>query len=227
MMASLPFGVIATACGGPAIVCSTPSTTAVILGGNWEASITARLWEGAGCGEADTPSTRAYLPSFADTIRSAALDSWGHRAPATRRAAEACDRKSFMGVSWLQSAGLRGIWANSTGPLLTAQAATATSGRRRRIAACTTKVIRPPAARQAARNSIGAIVLPVTSRIHGTTFWAMKPPRLPTELMAASPAAADAPVRNLEGRLHSTGWGAKMPAAAMHKKANFTALPGT
>src|SRR3954449_10929453 len=118
MMASLPSGVIATACGGPAIVCSTPSTTAVILGGNWDASITARLSEGAGCGYVEARSTRTYLPSFADTIRSAALDSWGHRAPATRRAAEVCDRKSFMCVSWLQSAGLRGIWASSTGPLL-------------------------------------------------------------------------------------------------------------
>ncbi len=63
---------------------------------------------------------------------------------------------------------------------------------RRRIAACTTKVIRAPAVRHAARNSIGAMVLPVASRIHGTRFWAMKPPRLPTELMAASPAAAEA-----------------------------------
>src|SRR3954454_15130812 len=107
-MASLPSGVMATACGGPAIVCSTPSTTAVTLGGDWEASITARLSEGAGCGEGAAPSTRTYLPSFADTIRSAALDGWGHRAPATRRAAEACDRKTSMGVSWLQSAGLRG-----------------------------------------------------------------------------------------------------------------------
>ena len=41
--------------------------------------------------------------------------------------------------------------------------------------------------------------------IHGTTFCAMKPPRLPTELIAASPAAAEAPVRNFDGRLHSTG----------------------
>src|SRR3954454_3257014 len=98
---------------------------------------------------------------------------------------------------------------------------------RRRMAACTTKVINPPAARQAARNSIGAIVLPVASRIHGTTFWAMKPPRLPTELIAARPAAAEAPVRNFEGKLHSTGWGANIPAAAPHKKANFSAFPGT
>jgi hypothetical protein len=37
----------------------------------------------------------------------------------------------------------------------------ATSGWRRRIAACTKKVIRPPAARHTARKSIGAIVLPV------------------------------------------------------------------
>ena len=78
----------------------------------------------------------------------------------------------------------------------------ATSGWRRQIAACTKKVIRPPAARHAARKSIGAIVLPVASRIHGTTFCAMKPPRLPTELIAASPAAAEAPVRNFDGRLH-------------------------
>ena len=76
-------------------------------------------------------------------------------------------------------------------------------------------------------NSIGAMVLPVASRIHGTTFWAMNPPRLPTELIAASPAAAQAPVRNLEGKLHNTGWGANMPAAAPHRKANFSALPGT
>jgi hypothetical protein len=76
------------------------------------------------------------------------------------------------------------------------QAATATSGWRRRIAACTKKVIRPPAARHAARKSLGAIVLPVASRIHGTTFCAMKAPRLPTELIAASAAAAEAPVKN-------------------------------
>ncbi len=45
---------------------------------------------------------------------------------------------------------------------------------------------------------IGAIVLPVSSLIQGATFWATKPPRLPTELMAA------------------------MPAAAMHKNTNFS-----
>ena len=47
------------------------------------------------------------------------------------------------------------------------------------------------------------------SRIHGTTFCAMKPPRLPTELIAASPAAAEAPVKNFDGRLHNTGCGQK------------------
>src|SRR3954451_7998909 len=102
MRASLPSGVIATACGGPAIVCSTPSTTTVILGGNWDASITARLSEGAGCGYVDTPSTRTYLPAFADRIESAAADGRGHRVPITRRVAEA-ERKTFIGVSWLQT----------------------------------------------------------------------------------------------------------------------------
>jgi hypothetical protein len=41
---------------------------------------------------------------------------------------------------------------------------------------------------------------------------------LPTELIAASPAAAEAPVRNLDGRLHNTGCGQKIPAAATHRK---------
>src|SRR3984957_616204 len=102
----------------------------------------------------------------------------------------------------------------------------ATSGWRRRIAACTKKVIRPPAARHAARKSIGAIVLPVWSRIHGTTFCAMKPPRLPTELIAARPAAAEAPGGKLDGTLQKNGWGAKMPAAAKQMHANLIALPG-
>ena len=46
--------------------------------------------------------------------------------------------------------------------------------------------------RQAARNSIGAVSLPAQSRSVGTIAWAMKPPRLPTELIAANPAAARA-----------------------------------
>src|ERR1700719_2123866 len=71
-----------------------------------------------------------------------------------------------------------------------------------------------------------AIVLPVASRIHGTTFCAMKPPRLPTELIAASPAAAEAPVRNFDGRLHNTGCGQKIPAAATHRNANRNVLLG-
>src|SRR5215831_8672952 len=86
--------------------------------------------------------------------------------------------------------------------------------------------MRPPVARQTARNSIGAIVLPVASRIHGTTFCAMNPPRLPTELIAARPAAAEAPVRNFDGRLHSTGCGQKIPAAATHRNANRNVLLG-
>src|ERR1700730_10951947 len=98
---------------------------------------------------------------------------------------------------------------------------------RRRIAACTTKVIKAPTVRQAAKNSIGAIVLPVRSRIQGTMFWAIKPPRLPTELIAARPAAAEPPVRKLEGRLHKTGWPEKIPAAAPHKRRNRAVLPGT
>ena len=38
---------------------------------------------------------------------------------------------------------------------------------------------------------MGTVLLPLASRIQGMTFWAMKPPRLPTELITASPAAAD------------------------------------
>src|SRR5690349_10142929 len=110
-------------------------------------------------------------------------------------------------------------------PRLPALKSTSTMRRLLRITACTTKVMRPPAARQTARNSIGAIVLPVASRIQGTAFCAMKPPRLPTELIAARPAAAEAPVRKLDGRLHSTGCPAKIPAAAPHRNANFTASP--
>ena len=41
---------------------------------------------------------------------------------------------------------------------------------------------------------MGARTLPVASLIHGTTFCARKPPRLPTELIAAKPAAADATI---------------------------------
>src|SRR5215471_5647928 len=89
------------------------------------------------------------------------------------------------------------------------------------------KVIRPPAARHAARNSNGARSLPVRSRIQGTAFWAKNPPRLPMELITAKPAAAEAPLRNVEGRDQNTGWAEKIPAAATHNKANFAAWPGT
>ena len=40
----------------------------------------------------------------------------------------------------------------------------------------------PPVETQAEMNSIGVSLLPVWSRIQGTAFCAMKPPRLPTEL---------------------------------------------
>src|SRR5262249_50237680 len=92
---------------------------------------------------------------------------------------------------------------------------------------CTTKVIRPPAVRQAERNNIGARSLPVWSRIQGTAFCAKNPPRLTTELMIAKPAAAAAPSRKVEGRDQNTGWAEKIPAAAMHSRANLTVLPGT
>jgi hypothetical protein len=103
----------------------------------------------------------------------------------------------------------------------------AAAARPRRIRAWTKNVISPPIARHEAKKSIGAIVLPVASLIQGTTFWAMKPPRLPTELIAASPAAADAPVRNVDGKLQSTGWPEKIPTAAAHKKANRNTLFST
>src|SRR3954469_4611322 len=87
--------------------------------------------------------------------------------------------------------------------------------------------MKPPAVRQAARNNMGAMSLWVRSRIHGTRFWAKKPPRLPTELIAAKPAAAAAPFRKVEGSDQNTGWAANIPDAATHNKANLMALPGT
>src|SRR3954449_10633541 len=63
-----------------------------------------------------------------------------------------------------------------------------------------------PSVRQIARKSIGVRSLPVASLIIGTTFWATKPPRLPTELMAAMPAAAVAPLRKVGGSVQKTGW---------------------
>ena len=38
---------------------------------------------------------------------------------------------------------------------------------------------------------------------------------------------AVAPLRNVDGSDQNTGWAAKMPAAATHRSANFSALPGT
>src|SRR4030088_1301775 len=74
---------------------------------------------------------------------------------------------------------------------------------------------------------IGARSFPVRSLIQGTAFWAKNPPRLPTELINAKPAAAAAPLRKVEGSDQNTGWAEKMPAAATHSSANLTALPGT
>ena len=74
---------------------------------------------------------------------------------------------------------------------------------------------------------MGARVLPVLSLIHGTTFCATKPPRLPTALMTAKPAAALDPVRKLLGNVQKIGWAEKMQAAATQSRANFVALPGT
>ena len=91
----------------------------------------------------------------------------------------------------------------------------------------TRKVISAPTTRQAARKSIGVVLLPVLSRIQGIAFWAMKPPRLPTELIAASPAAAEAPVRKAEGMAQSTGCGAKIPTAAPQRKTKRSVLSGT
>ena len=71
----------------------------------------------------------------------------------------------------------------------------------------------------AARKIIGARSLPVASRIFGTTACATKPPRLPTELIAANPAAAAAPVRKRPGKTQKKGWPAKIAAAAMHAPA--------
>ena len=82
-MASLPSGVIATACGGPCTVCSRPtSTVALTTGGNFDASRTTRLSRGAGSGNVATSSTRTNLPSCAERMRSAA---WTGRATRTAR----------------------------------------------------------------------------------------------------------------------------------------------
>src|SRR3954454_6651906 len=91
---------------------------------------------------------------------------------------------------------------------------------------CTTNTIKAAMVRQTARNSIGSRSLPLQSLIIGTTFCATKPPRLPTELIAAMPAAAVAPFKKVGGRLQNTGWPEKMPAAAIHSSANLIALPG-
>src|SRR3546814_9653552 len=72
----------------------------------------------------------------------------------------------------------------------------------------------------AARKIIGARSLPVASRIFGTTACATKPPRLPTELIAAKPAAAAAPVRKRPGSTQKKGWQANIAEAALHSAVN-------
>src|SRR5476649_744209 len=63
----------------------------------------------------------------------------------------------------------------------------------------------PNVNRHAAGISMGAFVLPLTCRTHGTRFCAIKPPTLPSELIAAIPAAARAPVRNFDGSVQKHG----------------------
>src|SRR3546814_7077587 len=75
----------------------------------------------------------------------------------------------------------------------------------------------------AARKIIGARSLPVASWIFGTTACATNPPRLPTDLIAAKPAAAAAPVRKRPGSTQKNGWPAKIAAAAMHSAVNWSA----
>src|SRR3546814_11828609 len=57
----------------------------------------------------------------------------------------------------------------------------------------------------AARKIIGARSLPVASWIFGTTACATKPPRLPTELIAANTASAAAQVRKRPRSTTKTG----------------------
>src|SRR4051812_8986367 len=82
----------------------------------------------------------------------------------------------------------------------------------RRRAESTTNIAPAPIARQADRNSIGTRSLLVWSRMNGTMFCATKPPRLPTELIAAIPAAAVAPRRKVAGIDQNTGWAENVPA---------------
>jgi hypothetical protein len=46
---------------------------------------------------------------------------------------------------------------------------------------------------------MGAFVLPLACLTQGTRFCAINPPTFPSELIAAIPAAARAPVRNHDG----------------------------
>src|SRR3546814_8611520 len=65
------------------------------------------------------------------------------------------------------------------------------------------------------------------SWIAGTVVCAISPPRLPTELIAANPAAARAPVKKRGGSVQNTGCPAKIAAAAIDSAANLNTAPGT
>src|SRR3546814_5661351 len=56
----------------------------------------------------------------------------------------------------------------------------------------------------AARKIIGARSLPVASRIFGTTACATKPPRLPTELIAANPARSEEHTSTLQSLMRTS-----------------------
>jgi hypothetical protein len=63
-------------------------------------------------------------------------------------------------------------------------------------------------------------------RIQGAELFEIKPPQLPTLLIAVRPAAAGGPAKNFDGRLHITGWAEKLPAAVSHMKTNFRVVLG-
>src|SRR3954466_1252261 len=100
MMASLPFGVTATACGGAEIVCPLPSTTALGVGGDCDASRMARLSDGAGCGYVAFPSTRTNFPSCAETIRSAACADEPSAKPSMNSTLRNCSQTGHASRCW-------------------------------------------------------------------------------------------------------------------------------
>src|SRR5579864_1078472 len=80
--------------------------------------------------------------------------------------------------------------------------------------------------RQAAGISIGARTLPLACLTAGTRFCAMKPPMLPSELIAAIPAAARTPNRNFDGSVQKHGISRYRHGAPKHSATKRSVLVG-